>query len=419
MQKPLIRVKVYKAGSLIHQEMKHTFTIEIVGISDQAQLQLSTTVMECIKRADYFAGGLRHFERIKAHLPSDADWTNITIPLENLFNIMNDKRGRWLVFASGDPLFFGIGNTLKRQFPDVKLVVLPCFNALQMLAHRVGSNYGLFKIISLTGRPWRNFDAALINGEERIALLTDRKKTPAAIAERMIQYGYSNYKMTVGECLGGKNERIQSLPVGEVGGKEFQAPNCLLLERTATKIRFRGIPEADFEGLPGRPKMITKMPVRLTTLALMKLQERSVFWDVGACTGSVSIEARLQAPHLEIRGFEIRPESEGIISRNCIRFGVPGIECHICNFLDVDKRMFEQPDAVFLGGYGGQMEQILDEIKRHLAPCGLIAFNAVSQVSEERFLNWARSNDFTITANTGLTVDDNNKIVITVIQAKN
>ena len=67
-----------------------------------------------------------------------------------------------------------------------------------------------------------------------------------------------------------------------------------------------GIPEEQFELLDGRANMITKMPVRLLSLSLLDLRNRSVMWDVGFCTGSVSIEAKLQFPHLDIVAFEKR-----------------------------------------------------------------------------------------------------------------
>ena len=87
-----------------------------------------------------------------------------------------------------------------------------------------------------------------------------------------------------------------------------------------------GIADADFALLDGREKMITKMPIRLLTLQALDLSSRRVFWDVGFCTGSVSIEARRLFPHLRIVAFEIRPECEAIIEENARRLGAPGIE---------------------------------------------------------------------------------------------
>ena len=398
------------------KRMNSHLKITIIGISDQQQESFSSEAENAVFRADYFAGGKRHHERVGHLLPEKHDWTNITVPLTVFFKEIKVRLGYWVVFASGDPLFFGIANSLKREFPAAEIIVIPYFNSLQLLAHRTATPYGLYRTISLTGRPWQLFDAALINGESHLALLTDRKNTPTVIAARMQYFGYDNYELLVGECMGGSTEKITWFSVKEAAQTEFQQPNCLFLTKIEAKCRLRGISETLFEGLPGRPKMITKMPVRLTTLALMQLQQRSVFWDVGACTGSISIEAKIQVPHLQVRAFEIRPESEGIITRNCQTFGVPGISLHIGDYLQEDKTTFEKPDAVFLGGYGGQMEALLDDINQHLQPGGVLAFNAVRAESEWQFLDWAKNNHFRITTKTKITVDDFNAIIVIVIQ---
>lgn len=79
--------------------------------------------------------------------------------------------------------------------------------------------------------------------------------------------------------------------------------------------------------------MITKAPVRLLTLQALALNRRRVFWDVGFCTGSVSIEARLQFPHLTVVSFEVRAEGEELMNINSHRFGTPGITAITGDFL--------------------------------------------------------------------------------------
>ena len=129
--------------------------------------------------------------------------------------------------------------------------------------------------------------------------------------------------------------------------------------------------------LDGREKMITKMPIRLLTLQALELPKRHVFWDIGFCTGSVSIEARLQFPHLTICAFEVRPECEPIINENARRFGAPGINIHIGDFLQADISELPAPDAVFIGGHGGRLKDIMAKILSVLADDGVIVFNSV------------------------------------------
>ena len=99
---------------------------------------------------------------------------------------------------------------------------------------------------------------------------------------------------------------------------------------------FFGIPDEAFELLDGRARMITKAPIRLLTLSALELNRRTSFWDIGFCTGSVSIEARLQFPHLHVTSFEIRPEGKRLMEINSRRFGTPGITTVIGDFLETD-----------------------------------------------------------------------------------
>ena len=120
------------------------------------------------------------------------------------------------------------------------------------------------------------------------------------------------------------------------------------------------------------------MPIRLLTLQALDLHNRHVLWDIGFCTGSVSIEARLQFPHLQIEAFEIRPECESIINQNSRKFGVPGINIHIGDFLKEDISEFPRPDAVFVGGHGGKLKEIIDKVLTILTDDGIIVFNSVT-----------------------------------------
>ena len=155
-------------------------------------------------------------------------------------------------------------------------------------------------------------------------------------------------------------------------------PNSVILTSQKLRVSSYGIPDTEFNLLDGREKMITKMPIRLLTLQALDLPRRHVFWDIGFCTGSISIEARLQFPHLQIEAFEIRPECEVIIQENARRFGAPGINIHMGDFLEQDLTALSRPDAVFIGGHGGQLKAIIEKVLEVLSDDGIIVFNSVT-----------------------------------------
>ena len=384
----------------------------VIGMTDDQSGTFSAEILQLMGRGKVFSGGKRHHEIVASLLPEDAVWIDITVPLDKVFS-QYEAYAEIIVFASGDPLFFGFANTLKKRLPDAWMRVYPTFNSLQILAHRLVLPYHDMRTVSLTGRPWQNLDEALIRGDKLIGALTDREKTPSRIAARMLEYGYDNYRMTVGVHLGNNQaEEVHTLPLDEVIGREFGFPNCLILEQTYQRERLFGIPESSFYLLNGREKMITKSPIRLQALSMLDLHQKHTFWDIGFCTGSVSIEAKLQFPHLQIHAFECRPEGETLINLNTRKFGTPGIEYHIGDFMELDLSDLPAPDAVFIGGHGGKLTEMLQKIDRYLLPGGCMVFNSVSENSLHLFREGIEAIDRRIDNEIGITVDSYNPITI-------
>lgn len=387
-------------------------SFHIIGISDSDEIYFSPKVMDVISSGKVFSGGLRHHQLVEKFLPQGALWIDITVPLDKVFE-KYAKHSEIVVFASGDPLFFGFANTVQRLLPDSSIRVYPTFNSLQMLAHRLLLPYHDMRMVSLTGRPWKAFDAALIRGEKMLGVLTDKVKTPAAIAARMHEYGYDNYRIYVGEALGNTvSERVREFTVEEAIKAEFTSPNCMILVRTELRRRPLGMDESEFYLLNGRVNMITKRPVRLQTLSMLDLQNRIVLWDVGSCTGSVSIEAKSAYPDIDVIAFERRPEGEELLRQNSIRWGVPGIRFLGGDFMEQDLSELPRPDAVFIGGHGGRLQELLKRIDEVLLPDGIIVFNSVSDDSLQQFYEGVSNIGRRVTERIRLVVDTHNPIEI-------
>ena len=384
------------------------YRCNVIGLSDSHRLWLTPEVTRIISEGHVFSGGKRHHEIIADLLPDEYTWIDITVPIDDVlqrYKSFDDI----VVFASGDPLFYGFATTLLRAFPNVEMKVFPTFNSLQMLAHRMNMPYHDMYTVSLTGRPWHRFDEALIRGERLIGCLTDRKKTPNVIWKRMQEYGFDNYVMYVGENLG--NEEKEHVGI-YAPARDYPSPNCIILQQQSLRRQNIGIADSEFHLLDGRSKMITKMPVRLASLAALQLADKHSLWDVGFCTGSVSIEARLAFPHLMVTAFEIREEGEKLMQENSRKFHAPGIDARIGDFCTADISKCPAPDAVFIGGYGGKMREVLNKVKSVLAPSGCIVFNSVSEKSRELFLSITRELGMQPETVHTITVDNNNPITI-------
>ena len=379
--------------------MKKDFIV--IGIDDNREQWFAPEVREAIASHHVFSGGRRHHEIVRDALPEMYEWIDITVPIDAVFRKYDAIDETIVVFASGDPLFFGFANTIKRMIPDAQITLYPSFNSLQMLAHRMVLPYHDMKIVSLTGRPWQELDAALIQGEKKIGVLTDGMHTPSAIAARMLHYGFSNFEMIVGEHLGNRErERVTTFHLEDALHQEFERPNCIILYQAPSQPPPRGsrwgpgIPDHLFQGLEGRPKMITKAGIRVLTLSALELQHRKSFWDIGFCTGSVSIEARLMFSHLRVTAFEVRPEGRELMETNAVRFHAPGIQAFIADFLDVDVSALKDeeghpipmPDAIFIGGHGGRLRDVMVKAHACLQEGGVMVYNCVdpASVTDER-----------------------------------
>lgn len=383
----------------------------IIGISDCGTPCLTPETERVIRCGKVFSGGRRHRGIMEHLLPEGYEWIDVTVPLADVFRRYDDRSGI-VVFASGDPLFYGYAATLQREFPDAEIRVYPSFNSLQMLAHRMLLPYQDMENVSLTGRPWSNLDPALIEDRPLIGVLTDRTKTPAMIARRLLEYNF-DYEMTVGENLGNDgNERVRTMTPVEAAGMEFDVPNCVVLRLRKPRNLPFGLPESEFCHLDGRVKMITKMPVRLLTVAMLSLEGRKSFWDVGFCTGSVSIEVRRHYPSIAITSFEIRPEGEELMKVNSRRFSAPSITAVTGDFLTLPLEEYPAPDAVFIGGHGGKLGEMLDRIYRHLRPGGAVVFNSVSAESCAAFRREVEKHGRRIALTHTMTIDNHNPITI-------
>ncbi|WP_321331997.1 precorrin-6y C5,15-methyltransferase (decarboxylating) subunit CbiE [uncultured Bacteroides sp.] len=406
----------------------------VIGLTDSRQQYFRPEVLQLIKGGSVFSGGLRHREIVQELLPASCQWINITAPLDAVF-AQYTNHSEVIVFASGDPLFFGFANTIIKRLPEASVKLYPAFNSLQTLAHELLLPYEDMRIISLTGRPWHEFDRALIECAAKMGVLTDREHTPGAIAERMLAYQYTDYVMHVGEHLGNEEkQRIRTLTLEEATTSTFEHPNNLILvnkrsthlssvstDKVATeqmsqqkgRSAYFGIPDEGFQLLNGREKMITKAPIRLLTLSALGLQARTSFWDIGFCTGSVSIEAKLQFPHLKVTAFEIRGEGKQLMRDNAHLLGAPGITTVIGDFLQADLSSLPLPDAVFIGGHGGKLKEMITKVTEVLSPGGIIVFNSVSEQSRTLFLEGVESNQrLRLNKPMRVSIDDYNPITI-------
>ncbi|PZV09811.1 MAG: precorrin-6Y C5,15-methyltransferase (decarboxylating) subunit CbiT [Leptolyngbya sp.] len=145
-----------------------------------------------------------------------------------------------------------------------------------------------------------------------------------------------------------------------------------------------GIPDEMFERLPGIP--MTPREIRLLLLSYLRLESNSVLWDIGAGTGTISVEAGLLCAQGSVIAIERDEEVASLIRRNCDRFGVTNVEVIEGIAPDCLKDLARSPQRVCIGG-GRSLKAILTEVWQHLPSTGRVVAIAASleglyQVSE-------------------------------------
>jgi precorrin-6Y C5,15-methyltransferase (decarboxylating) len=285
------------------------------------------------------------------------------------------------VLASGDPLFFGIGSLVIKRVGAEYVEVLPQPSSMQWAFARAGLKWDDAAFLSLHGRSSEGLLTRL-KGRAKVAIFTDETNSPTALAQRMVEYGETAWEAWVCENLGGPDERVRRFDVKDLALCQDIGPlNVLLLVRSDSSWRMPcTIPflhEDQFAKRMPKKGLITKREVRLLSLAAMGIRPDSVVWDIGAGSGSVSIEAALLAPRGVVYAIEVDLEGVQICRENLLAHAVDNVRV-IAGRAPEALTGLEAPDAVFIGGSKGSMEEIIDVAMERLQPGGRLVVNAIT-----------------------------------------
>lgn len=323
------------------------------------------------------------------------------------------KGKRVAVLASGDALFYGLGASLQKNFALAhKLRFWPNVSSFQAAAATLGLPWGelaSLSCLSLHGRKrpqdWWPLWQAMCR-YKYIALLTDAANGPAEVARRLLERGASNFKLHVFQSLTPwQSENLQpphyqSLSLEQGAATHFSQPATLVLENLQTNgpLPGLGLPDEEIICMQGMP--MTKGPVRAAALAALQLKSQHIFWDLGAGSGSLGLEASALLPEGMIFAVERDQNRCEVIKENRSKFGAWNIEVVNLDLLDAITDL-PAPDRIFLGGGLGAAENpnsaphlMLEKICQKLKPNGRLIVNCVlldslhSCLQKFHELNW-------------------------------
>ena len=357
--------------------------LTVVGIGEDGFKGLGRNARHALLRASRIIGGQRQLDLLPACIRGERALWPSPFSLEPVLS----RRGEAVcVLASGDPMLYGVGASLARQLPADELLILPAPSSVSLAAARLGWPLQDVVMLSVVARPLAALNAHLSSGV-RLLVLSNDGQSPAAIAALLRASGFGPSRLSVFEHLGGTDERRvdgiaqawQDLPVAALN---LVAIDCVADTNTPRLSRLAGLPDSAFQ----HDGQLTKRDVRAMTLARLAPVPGELLWDVGAGSGSISIEWMRAHPSCRALAIEADDGRQRLIEHNRDALGVPGLQL-IRGSAPQALAGLEAPDAIFIGG-GVTRDGVLDTCWHHLRPGGRLVANAVTLQREMTLMAW-------------------------------
>ena len=296
----------------------------------------------------------------------------------------HNEFSRFAVLLSGDVGLFSGAKKLLPKLDYCEVNVIPGVSSLAYLCCKAGVSYEDAVLISLHGRSGSAVPAVKRN--RLVFALVGGENGAGRLIEELNEAGLGEVKATVGERLGYEDERVISGSVSELCGNVFDPLSALLLENPSPESAASGLPDAAFLRNDADKPLVpmTKSEVRAVVMSKLRLLPDSVSWDIGAGTGSVSIEMALCQPKGTVYAIEKKPEACGLIRENVKAFGLNNVEV-IEGSAPEALIALPSPTHAFIGGSSKNMRDIiallLEKNPRVRIVASAIAMETVSELT--------------------------------------
>jgi precorrin-6Y C5,15-methyltransferase (decarboxylating) len=270
--------------------------------------------------------------------------------------------------------------------------VEPHVSSIQLAFARLAVAWQDAAVLSAHGRPLAPLIARAL-ATPKVAFLTDERNTPAAIAEALLAAGSGNCAAHVFEHLGGEAEQHTACGLADLPGREFSPLNVLVLLRDSAitpLARGFGLPESAYAHRDGQ---ITKAEVRAVSLSKLRLRPLDTVWDIGAGCGSLSLEAAALVPGGQVYAIERDRAQLALLRTNAAAHAAPGFTILSGDAPEALSGLPE-PAAVFLGGSGGRLTDILSYVTERLRVDGRLVANFATLEHLNAAIGWLRASDW-------------------------
>lgn len=329
--------------------------VTLIGMGSGQPENLTLQGLAALRQADLILGT----RRLLAVLPAGCTENRAAAyrPDEVAELLQTSGAENAVLVYSGDTGFYSGASSMmeKLEALGVRARVLPGLSSIQLLAAALGRPWQGWNLVSAHGRTCDPV-AECMQGRPTF-FLTGGSEDPATLCAQLAAEGFGDVQAVVGQCLGTPEEKLFRGSVKELAAGRFNSLSVLLVEAAEVlPRRAPGLPDEAFER--GDVPM-TKQEVRAAVLAKLAVRPEDILWDVGAGTGSVSVELALAAPRGRVYAVECRPEGCALIKANREKFRTRNLV--LVEGLAPDALSdLPAPDAVFIGGSKGSLAAIVD-----------------------------------------------------------
>lgn len=327
----------------------------LAGIGMGLKENMTEEVWTAFEEADCILGAGRMLESLGSLKKPMLDTYD---PAQMLSYIQKHPEYKSIAVAlSGDVGFYSGAKRLVTAFEQegIETRLLPGISSAAYLCSRLRIAWEDVKLTSIHGRKSNLIGS--VRDNFRTFTLLGGKDNVQALCEELIFYGLDHVTVCVGERLCYPGERITKGMPGELLGKAFDGLCAALIENPDYE---GGIPSCipDEAFIRGKAPM-TKSEIRCLSVAKLGLRRDSLIYDIGAGTGSVSVELALQASEGTVWAVEKDKEALRLIGENTRRFKTSNVEIREGTAPEALEEL-PPPTHAFIGGSSGNLREILE-----------------------------------------------------------
>jgi precorrin-6Y C5,15-methyltransferase (decarboxylating) len=351
--------------------------LSIIGLTEDGLAGLNDASLLALNTADIVFGGPRHLALVNVSVGSSGRGRAWSIPFD-VTPVLALRGQRVVVLASGNPFWFGVGGSLAAHLSVTEWQVFSAPSTFSLAAARLGWRLEDTACFGLHASAFASTRSALHRDQRLICLMRDGAAV-GEFARWLSVQGFGASNLWVLEALGGPHERLRKTTVAQFSFLDVRAPVAVALQVASASganvlPRSAGLPDIRFAS----DGQITKSPIRALTLAALAPSPGLHLWDIGAGSGSVSVEWCLAGGHAT--AIEQYPHRAVNIRSNADSFGLIKSLRIVEGLAPQALEGLTPPDAIFVGG--GFNAELFRVLKNFAPPTCRLVVNAVTLETE-------------------------------------